>query len=87
MIFSTLQKLSPEIIGILIGFAIRHFFMPFISGKEIKDMIHYLKSHEMNKEKIAELETNLAETRLWIQLHENSCPYIKKKFTKLEHNL
>lgn len=87
MIFSTLQKLSPEIIGILIGMAIRHFLMPFISGKEVADMLKYLKKHEMTKEEVCELKSNLAQTQLWIELHEQACPYVKKKFAQQENSL
>lgn len=86
MWLDTVGRLTPELAGILIGFAVRHFFMPFISGKEIKDMIQYLKKHEITKEETCELRANLAQTQLWIELHEQSCPYVKKKLMTHESN-
>lgn len=74
-----LPKFLPEIISIVIGFLLRHFLMPIISGKEISTLIKYLKTHEQTKEEQAKLDLNLAQTQLWLELHANSCPYVKKE--------
>jgi 5-bromo-4-chloroindolyl phosphate hydrolysis protein len=82
-----LTKVTPEIISIAIGFAMRHFLMPLISGKETSHLIKYLKNHQITKEQQAELNCNLSETRLWIELHSQSCPYVKKELREAKETV
>lgn len=87
MVIKLIQKIPLDVLLILIGFGVRHFLPTIATGKESQNLLKYLKSRELTKEQQAELATNLAQTQLWIELHEQSCPYVKKKFLTQENNL
>ena len=74
---SEIYRLIPEVIAVSLGFALRHFLAPIVSGKETANLLRYLKNHEETKEQKAELKCNLAETRLWLEVHADTCPYTK----------
>lgn len=82
MAYDTILRITPELAGIAIGFGLRHFLMPLISGKEVGNLIKYLRQHEMTKDEQAELKFNLAETKCWIELHANHCPYVKHELVE-----
>jgi len=41
-----LSQITPEIIAVCIGYAIRHFVVPLTSGREISSLIRYLQKNE-----------------------------------------
>ena len=60
------------------GFIFRHFLFTN-DNKRLTNEILKLQS---NKEDLAEIKSNLAETRYFMAVHENSCPYIKQKIAE-----
>lgn len=78
MIYNTIKVISPELVGIAIGFLLRHFLMPFISGRETSELLKYLRKAQITRDEQAELKFNLAQTQHWIELHVLSCPYVSK---------
>lgn len=82
-----ISTITPELIAVALGFALRHILMPYFSGKETSNLIKYIKQHEITKEQKAELSSNLAEARLWIEVHSDSCPYVKKRLREAKQEL
>lgn len=74
---SIITTITPEIIAVALGFALRHLLMPYFSGKETSNLLKYLRTHEITKDEQAELKYNLAEARLWMEIHAKKCPYVK----------
>jgi hypothetical protein len=61
----------PDLIFIFVGFGLRHF-LPFLSS---------LKKEKCDLDsKQKELDMKLAQVDVWLNLHAQSCPYVKKKF-------
>lgn len=87
MILQTLKTISPELIGIVIGFLIRHFFMPFVSGKETSNLIKYLKAHLESTDQKAELKYNLAEAKFWNDFHAHACPYVAHELKEAKNTI
>jgi hypothetical protein len=82
-----LNTITPDVIALIAGFALRHFLMPFFSGKETSSLLKYLKAQQETKEQRAELKYQLAEVRCWLETHEKSCPYVKKEIREAKEIL
>jgi TolA-binding protein len=56
--------LIPEILAISAVFALRYLLTPLISGREIRDLIKYLKRNEETKQQIADLNTEVSQLKI-----------------------
>lgn len=74
-----LKTYSPEIIGLLIGFLLRHYIPTIVTSKEAQNLLKYLRNNIMTKDQQHEMQANLAQTQLWMEVHSQSCPYVKKE--------
>lgn len=77
-----IQFITTEIVAIIIGFSIRHFLMPIMSGKEISSLLKYLRTNQMTKDDIAELKYQLEQAKVWNEIHEKACPYVNYEIQK-----
>ena len=87
MIVDFLHKIPLDVILILIGFGVRHFLPTISSGKESQNLLKYLMNNQMTNEQQAELAANLAQTQLWIELHEQACPYVLHDIVEAKYQL
>lgn len=57
-------SLVPEILAISAVFALRYLLTPFISGREVKDLIKYLRRNEETKQQIADLNAQVSQLKI-----------------------